>query len=476
VAQTAQPGARARRSPESSAWLILLVSFSIFCAIVIAAGLLGWRYYTSATIPVSGTMLRSHVETGVFMQPRGQLAPSGLQRLPDGRDPCPDSRDICVPLNEGVAIKTRREAGYGPVASLVLPDESHIQLWASPTGADLSVERFQVSQWNRTRQEALLNQRIGYARYDLTSGQPYDQVDFLVDVGSNILVDLTPGGSYSIYVPGSDQSRPSARTVTGRGMLVEVAVRKGGAAIVRGGVRSAIAPGEKIQVAVGGAVGKPIAATWELIADGGFTEYHQQADYTADSKTWVQYWDETAPGLAEDEKNARFSVVRGCRPESPDLCSPEEQVSIGQLRRDGGQTKSYTVGIQQMLDVDVSEYTSLRLRGWVRVLEQSIPGAGAQGSECPIMVQIVYKPTSPTDQEQPRYICVYSTDDGRTEIPDLQVIRYRPVPAYTWYQIDIELRDDTLIRQARYIQMIRIAARGHDYFSEVTGFSLVGEQ
>jgi hypothetical protein len=476
VDQTAQPETRSRLNPEASAWLILLVSFSMFCALVIMAALLGWRYYTSATIPVGGAMLRSHVETGVFMQARGQLAPSGLQRLPADRDPCPQSSDICVPLSEGVSIKTRREAGYGPVASLILPDESHIQLWASPTGADLSVERFQVSQWNRTRQEAVLNQRIGYARYDLASGQPYERVDFLVEVGGSTQIDLTPGGSYSIYVPGSDLRRPSAQTADGRTLLVEVAVRKGGAAIIRDGVRSAIAPGEKIQVAVGGLVGKPLAATWELIADGGFSQYHQQAEYATSSRTWVQYWDETAPGLSAEEKNFRFTVVRACRPESPDLCSPEEQVSIGQMRRDGGQTKSFTIGIEQMLDVDVSEYTSLRLRGWVRVLEQSIPGAGAQGSECPIMVQIVYKPTSPTDQEQPRYICVYSTGDGRTEIPDLQVIRYRPVPAYTWYQIDIELRDDTLIRQARYIQMIRIGARGHDYLSEVAGFSLVGEQ
>src|SRR5262245_8957233 len=160
----------ARLAPQTSAWLILLTFFAIFCMIVAGGWLLGWRFYTSSMVPVRGALLRSHVSTGVFVQARGQLAPSGIERLPSDRDPCPTSPDLCAPLNEGETVKTRREAGYGPVASLVLPDETHIQLWASPTGADLAFERYQVTQWNREHQEVLLTQRAGYARYDVASG------------------------------------------------------------------------------------------------------------------------------------------------------------------------------------------------------------------------------------------------------------------------------------------------------------------
>jgi hypothetical protein len=259
-------------------------------------------------------------------------------------------------------------------------------------------------------------------------------------------------------------------------LQVEVAVRKGQASVVRGVRRIAISPGEKLQVSQNGGIDPPVPATWELIADGDFTQYRQQNMYHDGSLTWRQFWNENAPDLTANEKKASFSIIRACRPETPDLCTAEEQAYIGQFRRDGGQTKPFTTGIFQELDVDVSEYTSLRLKGWVRVLQQSVPGTGAQGSECPIMIQLIYKPTSPTDQEQQRYICVYSTDKGEKQVPDLQVIRYRPVPPYTWYQIDIELRGDTLIKQARYLQTIRIEARGHDYLAEVTGFSMVGQQ
>ena len=441
-----------------------------------SSGLLAWRYYTTATVPTGRAILRSHVESGVFTQGRGQLAPSGIERLPAGRDPCPDSRDICAMLSEGETIKTRREAGYGPVASLVLPDESHIQLWASPTGADLLYERSQVTQWNRARQEVVLNQHAGYARYDIASGQSYEQVNYTVQVDPKLSIDLKPGGSYSIYVPNDETYRTINQTADGQPLLVEVAVRSGSAVILLNGERTAIAPGQKLQIAVGWLVGKPTIATWELIADGGFTQYRQQDSYGIASRTWVEYWNENAIGLTQAEKNGRFGVVRGCRPETPDLCAAEDQVSIGQLRRGGDQTKPYTVGIQQKLDIDVSEYTSLKLRGYVRILQQSLPGAGAQGSECPIMVRLQYKPTSPTDQERPRDICIYSTEDGQTDIPDLQAIRYKPIPPYRWYLLEIELRDDTLIREARYIQFIRIESRGHDYFAEVAAFSLIGTQ
>jgi hypothetical protein len=464
-------------NPLTSAWITLIFFFGVFCSLVGGSGWLGWRYYHTATVPVPGALVRSHVNSGVVMQARGQLAPLSIERLPNDRDPCPESQDICVPINEGERVRTRREAGYGSVASLVLPDTTHIQLWASPSGADLQLDRYQVTRWNRARQEVVLTQHEGYVRYDLASNQPYQQINYTVQIDAATRIELNTNGSYSIYVPSrTDFDRRQPMTNDGNPMLVEVATRKGYATLVRGDARTAIQPGKKVQVGILGGVSEPLPAEWELIADSGFADHLEQNDYVEGSETWLRYWNENAPGLTSSEKNARLNIVQACRPETPDLCSADQQVYIAQFRRDGGQTKPYTIGLQQTLDVDVSEYTSLRLRGWVRVLQQSVPGPGAQGSECPIMIQLIYKPVSPTDQEQPRYICVYTTDDQVAEIPDLEVIRYRPVPPYTWYQIDIELRDDTLIKQARYIQMIRIEARGHDYLAEVTGFSLVGHQ
>jgi hypothetical protein len=113
---------------------------------------------------------------------------------------------------------------------------------------------------------------------------------------------------------------------------------------------------------------------------------------------------------------------------------------------------------------------------WVRVLTQTVQLAGVAGSECPVMVRITYKPTSPTDQEASRYFCIYTGSGEVSNSEDAGEIRYRQVPQFQWYRLNVELRDDALLRQARYIQSIRIEARGHDYLSEVTGISLIGRQ
>jgi hypothetical protein len=91
------------------------------------------------------------------------------------------------------------------------------------------------------------------------------------------------------------------------------------------------------------------------------------------------------------EKNGRLEVSLGCRPERPDFCSAEDQVRILRFRRDGNQIRPFAVGIDQTLDADVSEYTSLRLTAWVRVLTQTVPLAGIAGSECPVMFKLTFK-------------------------------------------------------------------------------------
>ncbi len=466
----------AHHSPALSAWGILLTYFLLFCIMLMAGAYYGLNYVNTALVNVPGSLLRSHVNSGVFVQPRGELSPSSIERLPSGRDPCPSSQDKCNVLNEGDSVKTRREAGYGQVASIVLPDQSHIQLWASPNGCDLTLTRYQVTQWNDRQQLVQFVQHAGYVRYDIADKQPYKQVIYEVQTDIGTKIRLEPGGSYSIYIPtGTDNKR--AVDSKGTPIMLEVAVRSGKASISHGYRQQEINVREKIQLNIARVLGEPQPAVWELIADGDFAQFQQQNQYMDGSETWRRTWTPNVPGMEIQELNGDFGVVKACHPQSPDLCLAQDQLFIGQFRRTGNQSKPFTTGIFQQLEADVSEYnTSLRLRGWVRVLNQSIEGAGAQGSECPILIWLKYKPTSPTDQEQDRLFCIYSVDNGISEVPDLENIRYKPVPRFQWYYLDIELRDDNLIRQARYIQLLRVEARGHDYLTEVTGLSLVGTQ
>mgnify|MGYP001281157395 CR=1 FL=1 len=479
MAETAQPfDSQPGMRPEASAWIMLVGFFALFCTIVAVLGIAGWRYYTSATIAIDGSLLRSHVNAGVVIQSRGQLVGTSIERLPAESDPCPGEADICSPVNEGDSIKTKPEAGYGPVASLILPDTSQIDFWAHPAGGDLVIESIRGSAWTYEHQEVRLQQIAGYVRYDIADTQPYADVDYLVDLGNGILVQLAPGGSYSINMPQPHEQSLQPVTTNGLPLYAEVAVRDAGRAIIEnGGRRISLAPDQLVQITADGSLSMPQPAAWQLIADADFEQFDEQNQYNTGSLTWRRAWNWDVPNMTDAEKNGRFMVVRGCRPETPDLCTPEEQVNIGQFRRDGGQTRPFTVGIEQTLDVDVSEFRSLRLTGWVRVLTQTVALTGIAGSECPMMIQLVYKLTSPTDQQENRYFCMYTTTDPKLAIPqDVGQIRYRSVPLFQWYRLDVELRDDSLMQQARYIQQVRVEARGHDYLVEFSGLSLTGIQ
>ena len=450
---------------------MLLTFFMLFCAIVASAGYFGWRYYNQAMRPVEGTLLIVHVNAGVAFQPKGSAQTVSLERQ---RAPCLNSTEICKPMTAGSRVKAKPEAGYGPVASIVLLDQTQIDLSAHPSGADLMLDRYRVSRWTRQRQEVVLRQDAGYVRYDLKGNQPYAEVTYTVVVTGGVRVLLTPGGSYSINVPGLESRHPIARTASSDPLLVEVAVRAGSAVLQSGGKRVLIGPKAKAKVDTAGNLAPPMAAEWELIDDGDFAHYRKER-YDDSSDAWIVVNGPAAQNMADEEKNGTFTAEKQCPPLKVDFCKPDEQVYVGRFLRRGNQRNSFITGIEQDLDADVSEYTrTLELSAWVRVLTQTVELAGIAGSECPIMIKLTYKQTSPTDAEQYRTTCVYSGSQETTvKAPEINYIRVEP---YKWQPLKINLRDDPSLQRVRYLQKIRIYANGHDYLAEITHVSLIGKQ
>jgi len=458
--------------PETSAWFLLLAFFLIFCLIVAGAGYAGWNYYASATLPIEDLpehgVVRVHTNAGVVYQPKSKTD------LITPRELCADNtadvRDVCFRLEEGYRVRTVPEAGYGPVASIVLPDRTQVDLWAHPTGADMTLDKYQVTRWNNQRQQVVFRQNAGYARYDVHAGQPYADVQYSVEITTGVRVLLTPGGSYRVNVPHDDPGDPPTLTESHVPMLVEVAVRAGHAEIQGPNQRTTIGAGNLVQVDRDGVLSAPLPARWELIRDGDFAA-HSSDEYNRRSDTWSVT---SSPPLADSRRNGYFAVVNNCRPETPDFCPrPADRTTVGQFRREGDQKDQFITSITQTLDVDVSEYSELHLLAQTRVLAQSVEGAGIQGSECPIFITLVYKPTSPNDKEANHRICVYT---GSSVPVRVGYIDYFELPRFAWQQLDIDLRSLSQLRSVRYLQQIIIEARGHDYLTEITALSLVGTE
>ena len=456
----------------------MLVSFFlVFCLVVAGACASAWWYYTTAMVKAEGAFVRVHALAGVSYQRRdsaNRTAPS---------KPCaiPPITESCQPLSENDRVLAVPQAGYGPVASVLLPDRTHIQLWAYPTGADLTMRKFQVSRWSHQRQEVEFAQSAGYVRYDIPSGegQAYADMRYTVVISNDIRLTLAPGGSYSIEVPQKDARLPRLSS-TGAPLLAEIAVRDGSAEIGGSASGQALVPGQKAQIDDTGAVSGPLPAEWNLIRDGNFERYMTGAPADGIS-TWATHGFDFDLTVSDAEcAAAQMTIYRTCHPTTPSafLCPRQQTVFLAQFERQGNQSKSYGYGIEQTLDLDISEYRSLRFAMWARVISQSVPDAGVTNNECPVTVRFRFKRDGPADAPEERYICFYRSSFNKPIAPAGQYVYQAVSNQALWFRLEFDLRDPTfdLLKSARYIDSIAIYGNGHDYISQVTDISLIARQ
>lgn len=451
------------------AWLTLLGFFLLFVALLAAAGFAVRNYYLTATKPQTATLFtRGAPEEWLSWKPASRTKYQGAS----------DQQG----LTEGDAVRVTSLSGYGQVASIRLFDTSQLDLWAS---ADVTLESLRTSRWGQRVQEVMLRQDGGYVRYDIKTDQPYQQVRFQVQVGA-ASVELAPGGSYSIDMRAPERA---VRLLGEAALTADVAVRSG-TAVVRGanGARAELRAGERLELDPAGAPGLAVPARWELIRDGGFSQFSEEAYNNTTvldnpqllrSTTW-RVW--SSPALPPEQQGF-FRLRRICRPPNTrdNACREADRRTAAWFYRPGSQTSGFTTGIEQELGpdgagVDISEYRSLTLSLAARVLYQSLADVGDRGTECPVMVRLVAKRAQPSDPEEERVVCIYSSATGEPRQIESEGVQYERVELAEWRQFAFDLRDPKWLPDYRYIQRIQIYANGHDYDSRVAEVSLVGEQ
>ncbi|MBC8163193.1 MAG: hypothetical protein H7Z42_18450, partial [Roseiflexaceae bacterium] len=305
---------------QRSAWLTLLAFFGLFCVLVAVGGFFGWRFYTSAMVPVTDTLLLRYATSVLIKEP--DLATAQDISPPELRLPACQfykAEVLCKPFSEGQRLVGKRDAGYGPVAAIKLPDQSLINLHTQPDGFIFGLKKYQVSRWTKGLQNVVFEQLAGYARYDLAGDQPYERVSYTVEMGEDVATKLflAAGGSYSVDVPRWASGEPRGRLIDQPPILFEVAVRTGSATLESAGQSLSIRPGEKVQVALDGTIvldnnGQADQdAFWELLPDGDFSAFTTELYNTpAGTDTW-SIGSNGEPNVLPGE----FSVVRTCAPD-----------------------------------------------------------------------------------------------------------------------------------------------------------------
>lgn len=129
------------------------------------------------------------------------------------------------------------------------------------------------------------------------------------------------------------------------------------------------------------------------------------------------------------------------------------------------------VGIVQQVNYDVRDFTSLVLHLSVQVVNQSLPGCGSLGSECPIIVRIDYEDIYGTDRQW--YAGFYSVEHVST---DLIQPWEQQIAAQTWVTFDSgNLIEDMEVPPA-VIKSVTIYASGHSFEALVTEVELLAQE
>lgn len=452
------------------AWITLLTFLILFLILVSWGVYTGHKFYVSAVTPRDATVIIRGPTEWISWQPANRSIFQGI------------SNQQVIGQGDGVRVVTK--AGYGQIASIRLFDESQIDLWA---GADLRFETLETTRWSDQRQEVVIRQSGGYVRYDLRANQPYTDVRFRVLIG-NTTLELTPGGSYSVDL------RPTNRVITAipgapiQPFVVDVAVRSGTLMVLDDNQPTVVLGArQRVEIDQAGIPGMPVPARWELIRDGGFSQF-SEIEYNnttltntttlRQADTWHVY---SGPALPIEQRGF-FRLSSICRPPLVDnSCNAADRRTAAWFYRTGKQNTGFITGIKQQFGptgngVDISEYRSLTFSLWVRVLDQSIEDVGDRGSECPVMIRFLARRESPDDPDQERVVCIYSDTDAQPPRVHDSDVQYYQVEKAEWTFFKIDLRDTTWLPDHRYLQGIQIYANGHDYNALVAEVSLIGEQ
>jgi len=320
-------------------------------------------------------------------------------------------------LQDGDRVRTTADGQ----ALISLPDGSNVRLWPY---TELQVRQLRSSTYTSNHTVTLLGVNAGHLRVEVA---PPTTLERRFEIQTPQGRALLREGSYRIEV-GAQGS--------------ELAVRTGSASVGAREQTVEVIRGERTLVAPNGRPSPPIEAVRNLVANG---------DFTRGFDGWQQGSRREEDGISgrvlREEADGRWYV---------------------RMRRQGSQKHGETF-VQQQINRDVTDETSLRLTMDVKVSSHTLSGGGVLGSEYPLLVRLKYRDAYGSETELVRGFYL-SNPDGRPTTNGVQV------PANQWLPVTIDLFDERKVspRPAQLL-WLEIESSGWEFEAFVTGIQLLAE-
>lgn len=399
-----------RKNPQRLAWIVLAIAFATFCFLVVSIPL-GIRWYVINATQVHQTSLTAVRGTVQVQEPDAE-APFAVTVT---KDDVPEGSTITTDATSQAFLEFFEDSTlhlYNKTQVIIQKTQSpRFGLSAKPNTIVLEVTGGRV--------------RIGVAP------SMQSPLNFQVQT-PHASVELEEDGSYSVEVSSEE---------------FHLTVRDGYAKVIAMGKMVELGQGERTTLEIGREPLGPLPAERDLIVNGDFKEpltegwqiYHSQVD------------DKEVSGKAEILAVGDRQAVRFWR--------------MGKAANHG------ETGIIQTIAKDVRDFTSLALHISVRLLDQSLPGAGYLSSEFPVMVRLDYKDVNGNDAFWTHGF--YFKDP----VADWRIVNGEKIPRYVWYPYESpNLMDELGDVKPALITSVRVYASGWDYQSMASQVQLLAKE
>lgn len=418
---------RWRENPERLAWVVMLLSFTVFMALFV---LVPWSIGNAIQyLPVSQTArLDPSLESffSVYLPKSGDaIAVTGAS-----------SKMIAV----GSVIEAASDAAQGTLSLISDEEEAtaqvlgSVQLYSGSRVKILRLSRPFFKTWSSEPYHATLLLERGQARIFTNSGKARP-LTVQLETPHGIVTLAT--GSYQISV---EEARTEVTVVIGSAILQH---EEGRQLLVSEGLRAWMTASEVPTAAT--------SAQQNLIRNGNFTP--------PVLNSWQSY---QGPEGIQEPGSVSFTEREGRK--------------IAYFIHQASENYHNEVGIRQEINKKVDIYDSLILQMDVNLLFQNLPGAGYMNTEFPVRFEISYTDQYGKDLDW-GYGFYYRNPEspGPSEVEPDKGERVLQAQWHTYRSPNIiELLDQQGIRPSR-INSIRIYASGWNYESQVSEVYLYAE-
>ena len=410
------PYSRMRENPERLAWTVLLASFAVFLVLSISVPLTLRYWIEHATVRQNAVL--DPIQGTILLYPPRSLEPIAVSEL-----------------REQVAEGSIVEAGESPTQAtvrLISEGENDFALGSlqlfSGTRLQLDRMRSPLFELSNAPYQALITVERGQLRVFTNSGVERPVAVVLVTPHGRIELGA---GSYQIAVT----AEQTAITVSAGEALL---FKENHPAL-------AVSSGLRAWITATAIADQPVVATENLLRNGNFTQEMRDS--------WESYV------IAQNVTPGKVSIME------------RDGRRVAYFVRQGEDNVPTEVGIRQFIDKEVNVYDRLMLQLDVKLLFQSLSGAGYLSSEYPLRVEVNY-----TDIYGKQLAWGHGFYYRDPENSNWKILNGEKIPPFNWYTYRspnlMELLKET--RPAR-IDSIRIYASGWNYQSMISEVFLVAE-